>query len=415
MTSDVTAGISLDAPPSTAFVWIWLPGAVEPVVCGRLDAGPGAIGFTYARSYRERPDAVPIFPAELPLRPGTLGPRDGDRLPLCIDDAMPDAWGRRLVNRRLAAGFAELPELVYLLASGSNRIGALDVQRSATVYEPREVDQPPLADLVDAARRIEEGAPLDERLVLALLRGTSVGGARPKALVDDGGRSLIAKFSSTTDTYPVLQGEYVAMALAARCGLDVAPVRLVEAAGRRVLLVERFDRVDGARRRVVSALTVLGLTAFPGGRYASYADLAHRIRADFVRSDDTLHELFSRIAFNVLCGNTDDHGRNHAAFVEEGGLVLTPAYDLCPQARAGGIAEQAMAYGPRGERAARLAPLVGVAATYRLDAAAAVRIVEHQEEVIRSAWEDVCDEAGLTRDERAAFLGRQFLNPSIFE
>ncbi len=93
----------MTSEPGVAYVSIWLTGATEPVVCGRLDEGT-SIRFTYARSYRERPDAVPVFEPELPLRAGAHDPLDGDRLPLCIDDAMPDSWGRRLIVARQLQG-----------------------------------------------------------------------------------------------------------------------------------------------------------------------------------------------------------------------------------------------------------------------------------------------------------------------
>ncbi len=96
------------------------------------------------------------------------------------------------------------------------------------------------------------------------------------------------------------------------------------------------------RQRVVSALTVLGLNTFPSGRYATYTALADRIRSSFVQPDVTLRELFGRISFNILCGNNDDHGRNHAALVFDNGLELSPAYDICPQARTGTDMDQAM-------------------------------------------------------------------------
>ena len=129
----------------------------------------------------------------------------------------------------------------------------------------------------------------------------------------------------------------------------------MRAHNRPTLLVERFDRPNQGdawrgRRRVVSALTVVGLNTFPGGRYATYDGLADQIRRSFAEPDATLRELFGRISFNILCGNTDDHGRNHAAFVDERGLELTPAYDICPQARAGTNANQAMAYGREKQR-----------------------------------------------------------------
>jgi serine/threonine-protein kinase HipA len=412
----MTTSDLLTNPPKELFVWIWLPGATEPVVCGRLDEGK-PITFTYARSYRERPDAVPVYPAELPLD-GTppFQPLDGDRMPLCIDDAMPDSWGRRLVNHRLGAGYADLPELTYLLASSSDRIGALDFQESPAEYIPRDTDTPTLGELADASRKLEDGEPLHERLTQALLHGTSIGGARPKALLHSGTADMIAKFSSSTDHYPVVQGEYVAMTLARRCGLDVATVELVAVHGRSVLLVERFDRPGGGlRRRVVSALTVLGMNTFPSGRYATYALLADAIRETFDQPDRTLRELFSRISFNILCGNIDDHGRNHAAFVNDAGLALTPAYDICPQARTGGTASQAMAYGRDGQRDARIAPLVDSAGVYHLDRREAQAIIDRQIELIHANWGEVCDMAQMTVTQRDAFMGGQFLNAYAFD
>lgn len=407
----------MTSEPTSAYVWIWLPGATDPVVCGRLDRVDDRIAFVYARSYLESSHAVPIYDSELPLKTGYQYPASAQTrgVPLCIDDAMPDSWGRRLVNHRLGELMVEFGDLTYLLESGSDRIGALDFQASADHYQPREVTDATLDELATASNRIETGRPLTASLEAALLRGTSIGGARPKAIIEDDDRKLIAKFSSTTDTYPVVQGEFVAMELARRVGLDVARVELATAAGRYALLIERFDRTPaGDRRRLVSALTILGLTSFPEGRYASYTDLTHRIRARFNDPTATLRELFGRIAFNMMCGNTDDHARNHAAFVDDA-LELTPAYDICPQARSGETAEQAMAYDENGNRDARLALLVEAAELYLLDRNEAREIVDAQETTIRGQWSDVCDIAKLTTVERDRFWERQFLNPHTFE
>ncbi len=407
----------MTSEPTTAYVWIWLPGAIEPVVCGRLDQVDDRIAFVYARSYLDRGDAVPIYDSELPLRRGYQYPASAQTrgVPLCIEDAMPDSWGRRLINHRLGELTVEFGDFTYLLESGSDRIGALDFQTSADSHVPREVINATLDELATASELIETGQPLTAALHAALLRGTSIGGARPKALIDDGDRKLIAKFSSTTDTYPVVQGEFAAMELARRVGLDVAAVELTTAAGRHALLVERFDRTPaGHRRRLVSALTILGLTSFPEGRYATYTDLTHRIRSRFANPTVTLRELFGRIAFNMMCGNTDDHGRNHTAFVGEE-LELTPAYDICPQARSGETAEQAMAFDDHGTRDARLTLLVDAAGLYLLDRSEARDIVDAQEVTIREQWNDVCDAAKLTTVERTRFWGRQFLNPHTFE
>ncbi len=304
-----------------AFVWTWLPGAADPVVAGRLDRAGELITFTYGRSYLAREDRIALYLPELPLRRGPISPLAGDVVG-CIADAAPDAWGRRVIlNRRAgrdALDTTDLSLLTYLLESGSNRIGALDFQASASDYVPRQAGHATLAELAESAERVERGIPLSPALDQALLHGTSVGGARPKALLSDGTRQLIAKFSSTTDTYPVVKGEFAAMELAQLAGLNVASVRLTRALGRDVLLIDRFDRpADGSRRAMVSALTILGLDEV-AARYASYADLAQRIRTRFTDPIPTLRELFSRITFNILTGNNDDHARNHAAFWDGG-------------------------------------------------------------------------------------------------
>jgi len=411
----------MTSEPREAFVWVWLPGAVDLVVAGRLDREGEIVTFTYGRSYLEREQRLPLFLPELPLRRGPIPPRAGE-VAGCIADAVPDAWGQRVIlNRRLGRGAvdtADLGLMTYLLESGSDRIGALDFQHSPAQYVARDLGEATLAELADLARsaeRVERGIPLSPALDQALLHGSSVGGARPKALLRDGERRLIAKFSSTTDTYPVVKGEFVAMELARRAGLDVARVELTRALGRDALLVERFDRPrGGGRRAMVSALTILELDEI-AARYASYAELADRVRAGFADPAATLRELFSRIVFNILCGNNDDHARNHAAFWDGAELTLTPAYDICPAPRAGGETAQAMAIGRDGYRMSRLAGCVERASTYLLSEADAREIADRQIETIERGWEEACDLAEMTAVDRARFWRRQFLNPYAFE
>ncbi len=121
---------------------------------------------------------------------------------------------------------ADLDELTYLLESGSDRIGALDFQQSPTEYVPRNVNNVSMEELIASAERVEQGIPLTPELDLALFHGSSIGGARPKALVEEGGKKYVAKFSSSTDLYSVVKAEYIAMRLAEMAGLDVAPVAL---------------------------------------------------------------------------------------------------------------------------------------------------------------------------------------------
>lgn len=404
--------------PREAFVWVWLPGAEEPVVAGRVEPSGDVVEFNYGRSYLGRDDAIPLYLPELPLRSGVIPPLDGLRIAGCIKDAGPDAWGQRVVMRHLLGEGANdadpevLDTLTYLLRSGSDRIGALDFQESANEYVSRDESAATLDELLEAADRVDQRLPLTPALDRALLHGSSVGGARPKALLVDGDRKLIAKFSSSTDTYPVVQGEFLAMELASRAGIDAARVELVESLDRKVLLVERFDRVAGTRRRraLVSALTILQLDEMLA-RYATYADLTQVIRERFTRAKATLTELFARITFNILTGNTDDHARNHAAFWDGEALTLTPAYDICPQPRSGGEAAQVMAIGADGFRMSRVAGCVERAGTYLLSEADAREIVDRQIEVITDSWDDVCDRAELTEADRAFFWERQFLNP----
>jgi serine/threonine-protein kinase HipA len=208
-----------------------------------------------------------------------------------------------------------------------------------------------------------------------------------------------------------VKGEFVAMTLARRAGLTVAETRLESALGRDVLLVDRFDRPgNGERRAVVSALTLLGLDEMLA-RYASYVDLADLMLERFADALADLRELFSRMTFNVLVGNTDDHARNHAAFWDGSRLALTPAYDICPQLRGGGEASQAMALRRDGFRLSQLAACIEAAPSLRLGETKAREIVDHQIESIESNWADVCELAELTPIDRDYLWKRQILNP----
>jgi serine/threonine-protein kinase HipA len=396
---------------TTAYSWIWLPHETDPVPAGRLDRDGDVLLFTYGRSYLERSNAISLYLPELPLRAGPQVPLVGV-VAGCIRDAAPDGWGQRVIENSLAGqGASERGLLTYLLHSGSNRIGALDFQLSARDYSPRDQSKATLGELLDSAARVEAGDPLSPEFDRALLHGTSVGGARPKATVVDGHRQLIAKFSSTTDTSPMVQIEYLGMELARRCGLNTATVELVEVLGKQVLLVERFDRPGGGTRlAMVSALTVLGLDEL-GARYASYADLADQIRARFTSPTATLRELFARITFNILIGNTDDHARNHAAFWDGDMLTLTPAYDVCPYPRSGGEANQIMAIDRVGSRRSQVTACVAAADVYHLEPDEAHAIIDSQIDTIHTNWEEVCDLARMTTIDRKQLWRTAVLNP----
>ena len=409
-----------------AFVWIWLPKETKPVVAGKLESENGFIHFNYGKSYLERlnntPPAISIYETELPLTPGVLPLLDGLEMPGCIRDAAPDAWGRRvIINKKLGqkgkeTDTANLSEITYLLESGSDRIGALDFQLSPTEYILRSAHNASLEELLESAERVERGIPLTPELDQAIFHGSSIGGARPKALIEDQGTKYIAKFSSSTDIYNVVKAEFIAMRLAALAGLDVAPVKLVTAAGKDVLLIERFDRLklkDGwTRKLMISALTMFGLNDMTA-RYASYEALAEIIRYRFSEPKPTLKEMFARLVFNILCGNTDDHAKNHAAFWDGKELTLTPAYDICPQGRAGNEASQAMKISGD-NNLSQLKFCLEAAHHFLLSAEEALAICQHIEGVIRQYWVQVCEEAQLSEIEKKLLWERQFLNPFSF-
>jgi len=405
-----------------AYVWTWLPGSRDPVVAGRLADDEGRLVFNYGQTYLRRPEAIPLYLPELPLAEGVLPLLPGLNMPSCIRDGAPDAWGRRvIINGKFGLtrdhiDIGQLDELTFLLESGSDRIGSLDFQASPTAYVPRGAGPAPLEELLAAAERVEAGIPLTPALDQALFHGSSIGGARPKATIAEEGRKYIAKFSSQSDVLNVVKAEFVAMRLAAAVGLDVAPVRLVKAAGRDVLLIERFDRNRSphgeTRRAMVSALTMLGLDEMLA-RYASYEDLAEIIRHRFDQPAAALRELFGRLVFNILCGNTDDHARNHSAFWDGKRLALTPAYDICPQSRAGQEASQAMLIAGE-NRMSQLSACLAAAPSFHLDDEDAAAIIESQIVTVRAKWHDVCEEASLSAVDRIAFWGRQFMNPFAF-
>src|ERR1035437_423387 len=381
--------------PGHAFVWVWLPGASEPVVAGRLDVVGDQLAFTYGRSYLARTGAISLFTPELPLRAGRTVPSPDRDTFGCIRDAAPDAWGQRIILSRLGGRLTRdsdtgsLPMLTYLLEAASNRIGALDFQGGADQYVPRPGGAT-LAGMLAAADRLQAGQAMPAEVEPALLHGTSIGGARPKATLVDGGRELIAKFSSTTDPYPVVKAEAAAMELARRVGLNVPACELVSGLGR-------------------AAMT---------GLYASYPELADQLRrwAPPGTVSGMLRELFSRVVFNVCVGNIDDHARNHAMFWDGEHLELTPAYDLSPAPRSGGTAAQAMAISRRGDRESRLSVCAGAASEYGISAETARDIIEGQVAVIEADWEQVARTVGLSvaqSDLMRHGPGAQILNPFI--
>lgn len=389
------------------FVHIVLPGQTGFTVAGRFRASRTPDGtpigeFVYGRSYLERPDAVELDPRELTLgrgerRTAQLGGMFG-----ALRDSAPDAWGRRLVERRL--GRADLEEFDYLMAENRDRAGALGFSDQAS---PPAAEAPgPTPSLerlaVEAAILAEEpraDAPSARDL---LFPGTSLGGARPKATVLDGDELWLAKFGLPGDRWDESRVEHAMLRLAARCGIRAAESRVAAVAGgRSVLLVRRFDRARSGtgflRRRQISALTLLGADDSPTDRRGwSYLELADEIRRTSVRNREDLRQLFLRMCFNAAAGNTDDHPRNHCLTADAAGWRLGPAYDLTPTP---GISAEppdlSMTCGRSGRRGSRENLLSG-APRFLLDRPDAESLLDGVFRAVAGGWREVLAEAGVS-------------------
>lgn len=410
--------------PSTAYVWLWLPGDTDPVLCGRLVAEQQRHVFTYSPAYLQRNDAIALDPVELPLQPGELP--SNDDIHRAIRDAAPDSWGRRVILYQqqlppLPVPFSsqELTEIDFLCFSDANRIGALHFQRNSGIYQAGSVPDATLEQLQQVAEKVEMGEAIPAALHAALLHGTSIGGARPKAfLTDHAGKQFIAKFSSTTDFFSLVKAEFAAMQLAKKVGLHVAETHLLNILGKDVLLVERFDRevADGntfLHRFMSSGLTALQLHE-TGARYASYLDLADFIRKYSKQPASDLVELYRRMVFNILIGNTDDHARNHAFFWDGAHYQLTPAYDICPMLRLGYSASQAMIVGKNGAQST-LANALSCCDRFNLDVLQADKLNQELVAQIKLHWPAMCERAQISAYEQERLQKQTVLAEYCFQ
>ena len=392
------------------FVYIVLPGATEFVTAGRFrwsDEGAGGVGqFVYGRSYRERDDAVELDPVELRLSGRVYETARMQGFFGAIRDAMPDYWGRCVIDRNTGSG--ALSEFDYLLQGPDDRAGALGFGPGVAppVARRRFNRTLDLAGLQRAADAIvsDDRAPagsVGARAEELLLLATSMGGARPKAVVEDGAALWIAKFGRSDDRWNHPRVEHGMLSLARSCGLSVPDSR-VETVGGDVLLVRRFDRDrrDGGyrRARMVSALTLLRTSDSVSDRGDwSYLLFADEVRRTSAAAQDDLRELFGRICFNAAVSNLDDHPRNHAIVAGGPNWRLSPVFDLTP---APAIAlerrDLAMACGRFGRYANRTNLLSG-AGRFLLGREEAEAIFRRIADTVRDRWHAEMRSAGASR------------------
>lgn len=405
-------------------VLIWLPGESDQVLAGHVLSDAASTSFIYDRAYLSRPGAISIF-RDLEMNAHRLYPGESHTLAPSLRDALPDRWGRRAIAAGLGSPVGgpppevELDEITVMLRSGADRIGALDFRRSEQNTATDVAEAVSLEDFMTLADQIEEDRPIAPELRCLIKHCTSVGGARPKALYTDAnGKKFIAKFTAEDDSYPVVAAEFIAMRLAAQAGIDVAPVEIMKVGTREILLVERFDRTAHSsggwtRRAMVSALTWTQENEL-SAHHISYPQLAGIMEGSFEDALAAQEEMLTRLVFNILVGNSDDHARNHAAFWNGSRLKLTPAYDIAPQRRTSREANQAMVLAD-GSRSAQIRNAATITSAFGVTGPQFAQIVERLVGTIVDHWSDVCDKACLSRREREAFAGRQFLNDFAFD
>jgi serine/threonine-protein kinase HipA len=326
------------------YVYITLPGHTSPVAAGRFELsvrGGVPLGrFVYGKRYLENPDAVEFDPVELKLAPKTYETIALKGVFGALRDSGPDYWGRRVIERHV--GKTQLSELDYLLYSPDDRAGALGFGLNRTPPAPRRKFNQTLeleklqriADAVIAKEDVLADAVTGQVEELMLI-GTSMGGARPKAVVEDQDGLWLAKFNCHDDRWNYARVEHAMLLLARSCGITTAESRIVTIGGRDVLLVKRFDRemIEGGylRARMVSGLTLLRAEDTDQVRDKwSYVLLAEELRRASAQPERDAAELFKRMCFNALISNTDDHPRNHALIARAREWKLSPAYDLIP-------------------------------------------------------------------------------------
>ncbi len=316
----------------------WLADPLRPRHIGTLRllrrAGqqPGGVSLEYSPQWRANGIALS---EDLPLREGEFLPVESDAAAGAVDDARPDRWGERVI--RLIDRPPRLSTLEYLYFSGDDRFGALGVSTSAGDYLPRRYGPlPVLADLQamhDLVRQVEAGDAVDEPLRRLVAPGATLGGARPKALLELEGSQWVVKFGQAGDALDGPLIEHATMTLAATAGIDVCQTRALRLQSGHAVAVRRFDRSGALRCHAVSAHVALRAAREAFGYPELALLLRRRAAADHFAAQG--EQLFRRMVFNILIDNTDDHEKNHALLVDGAQRYrLSPAFDILPSGQA---------------------------------------------------------------------------------
>jgi serine/threonine-protein kinase HipA len=391
-------------------LWLWLmTDPAQPALIGELNMVRTLRGVSlrYAPSWLERGFALS---EDLPLAPDEFLPKQKDSAAGAVDDARPDRWGERVI--RFVDKPPRLSLLEFLYFAGDDRFGALGVSTSAEHYAPRRLG--PLPTMGDVARLHElvvmvlnnEQVPEAERRLIS--PGVTMGGARPKALLQLDGEQWVVKFADgdAVDT-PLV--EHASMTLAHKAGIRVAPTMAIRLVDGHAIAIKRFDRVGARRLHALSAGVALR-AAGEGLGYPELAQLLRRRGATQKGANVTqMHELFRRMVFNILIDNTDDHEKNHALLLSDSATyALSPAYDVLPSGQALGY--QQMRVGTQ-EADSTLENALSMSEQFGLARAKAIAEVRRVSKVVAS-WKAHFASSGVS-DGDVALLAEQLDRPFL--
>jgi len=332
----------------------------ECALVGQLSS-KGAVGsFRYWDSWLEHPHGYPLDPVNLPLVPGSARSQSPKAVFGVFTDAGPDDWGTRILL--LHHNGAPKNEIERLLRTSGRGVGVLEfsLSRSAPKSAPPLPDIAMLSELAQVVQQVQDNGNLSPEQLALIEPGSSMGGARPKTSVSEGVYSWLVKFSRPGDIMDFSRLEYATMQLMGDAGLDVPEVRLKPLGqGRAAFMIKRFDRGPGHPVHFISAHSLFNidrLRSVRDSRYNpySYVNLARILRQHAGQPQRDCRELFRRMAFNILVGNTDDHARNHAMIYDTASRSwgLSPVYDVLPTVN-GNRGRQAMGVGRAGADSTR--------------------------------------------------------------
>lgn len=400
----------------------WLDG---PELVGTLGheqlRGSASFSFVFDKEWLSRHGNISLC-ADLHNYAGRQYTLPGQDIFGCFGDALPDRWGRTLLNRReqIAAEEEKRPARrlgAYDYLTGIDdfsRMGGLRFKRPPEGEyinsDARQLRIPPIADLrslttasMEIERNEESSLLPEKKWIEQLVRpGSSLGGARPKAsVVDEKGRLCMAKFPSRSDDYDVALWEHHSHLLAKEAGIEAAETRVVNAGdNRHALLSLRFDRTPtGRRRHFASAMSLIGLSDGCNADTGNgYLDIVDFILQGCSCVKENLRQLYRRVAFNIAIGNSDDHFRNHGFILATPqGWTLAPAYDLNPT-----LAPRQSLLINASSNAASLALLLESCEEYMLTAPEARAIVAEVKQGV-ARWRELAARLGIAKREIEMF------------